>query len=81
MADVAAYYRANYPFLSSAPEAELLEFVKWSVKPNAAGGLTWKIDPAVRNIPRTGAAARPIDLWVPLRPRSGEGAGGTRRRQ
>jgi pimeloyl-ACP methyl ester carboxylesterase len=65
MADVAAYYRANYPFLSGAPEAELLEFVKWSVKPTPSGGLTWKIDPAVRNIPRTGAAARPIDLWVP----------------
>ena len=64
MADVAAYYRANYPFLSNASESELLEFVKWSVKPTP-GGLTWKIDPAIRNIPRTGAAARPIDLWVP----------------
>jgi pimeloyl-ACP methyl ester carboxylesterase len=65
LADVAAYYRANYPFLSNAPEAELLEFVKWSVKPLPSGGLTWKIDPAIRNIPRTGTAARPIDLWVP----------------
>lgn len=66
MAEVAAYYRANYPFLTHAPEAELIEFVKWAVKPTPEGRLTWKIDPAVRNVPRTGAAARPIDMWVPF---------------
>ena len=65
MAEVAAYYRANYPFLAEAPEAELTEFVRWAVKPAADGRLTWKIDPAVRNIPRTGTAARPMDMWVP----------------
>jgi pimeloyl-ACP methyl ester carboxylesterase len=65
MTEVAAYYRANYPFLSNAPDDELFEFVRWAVKPTPEGGLTWKIDPAVRNIPRTGAAARPIDMWVP----------------
>ena len=63
--EVAAYYRANYPFLASASEAELHEFVRWAVKPAENGRLTWKIDPAVRNIPRTGTAARPLDMWVP----------------
>src|SRR5277367_694706 len=65
LAEVAAYYRANYGFLASTPEPELLEFVRWSVKPSETGRLTWKIDPSVRNIPRTGTAARPIDMWVP----------------
>jgi len=65
MAEVAAYYRANYPFLTNVPEPALLEFVKWAVKFTPDGRLTWKLDPAVRNIPRTGAAARPIDMWVP----------------
>jgi pimeloyl-ACP methyl ester carboxylesterase len=65
MAEVAAYYRANYQYLAAAPEPELLEFVRWAVKPTDDGRLTWKIDPAVRNIPRTGAAARPMDMWVP----------------
>ena len=64
LAEVAAYYRANYPFLAATPEAELVEFVRWAVKPDGAGRLTWKIDPAVRNIPRTGTAAKPMDLWV-----------------
>jgi pimeloyl-ACP methyl ester carboxylesterase len=66
MAEVAAYYRANYPFLTHAPENELLEFVKWAVKRTPGGRLTWKLDPAIRNVPRTGAAARPIDMWVPF---------------
>lgn len=64
MAEVAAYYRANYPFLAATPEAELIEFVRWAVKPAGDGRLTWKIDPAVRNVPRTGTAAKPMDLWV-----------------
>jgi pimeloyl-ACP methyl ester carboxylesterase len=63
--EVAAYYRANYPFLAAASEPEVIEFVRWAVKPADNGRLTWKIDPAVRNIPRTGAAARPVDMWVP----------------
>jgi pimeloyl-ACP methyl ester carboxylesterase len=63
--EVAAYYRANYPFLATTPDPELREFVRWAVKPAANGRLTWKIDPAVRNIPRTGTAARPLDMWVP----------------
>jgi pimeloyl-ACP methyl ester carboxylesterase len=44
----------------------LIEFVCWAVKPAGDGRLTWKIDPAVRNIPRTGTAARPMDMWVPF---------------
>jgi len=43
----------------------LRDFVRWAVKPADDGRLTWKIDPAVRNIPRTGTAARPLDMWVP----------------
>jgi pimeloyl-ACP methyl ester carboxylesterase len=46
-------------------EAELLEFVKWAVWPTANGRLTWKMDPAIRNQPRTGSAARPLDMWLP----------------
>jgi pimeloyl-ACP methyl ester carboxylesterase len=65
LAEVAAYYRANYTFLARTPDPELLEFVRWAVKPNGHGRLVWKIDPAVRNIPRTGTAARPMDMWVP----------------
>ena len=66
LAAVAAYYRANYPFLAATPEPELIDFVHWAVKPAGDGRLTWKIDPAVRNIPRTGTAARPMDMWVPF---------------
>jgi len=65
LAEVAAYYRDNYPPLRQVPEAALLEFVKWAVKPAADGGLVWKMDPAIRNPPRSGTAARPMDLWMP----------------
>lgn len=65
LAEVAQYYRENYPALAETPAAELQEFVKWSVRPSGDGKLTWKLDPAVRNVPRTGTAARPMDLWVP----------------
>ena len=36
------------------------------MKPAAGRRLTWKLDPAVRNVPRTGSAARPVDMWVPF---------------
>jgi len=62
--EVAAYYRANYPAMSNIPEADLVEQVKWSVKPADNGKLTWKMDPQIRRPPRT--AARPLDLWVPF---------------
>ena len=65
LAEVGAYYRDNYPALKSVPEDGLLEFVRWAVRPVDGGGLTWKLDPAIRNIPRTGTAARPMDLWMP----------------
>ncbi|HXZ88267.1 MAG TPA: alpha/beta hydrolase [Candidatus Binataceae bacterium] len=66
LGEVAAYYRENYPALRETPEAALTEFVKWAVKPGPGGRLVWKMDPAVRNIPRTGSAARPMDMWVPF---------------
>jgi pimeloyl-ACP methyl ester carboxylesterase len=62
--EVAAYYRANYPAMSNIPEAELVEQVKWSVKPAGNGKLTWKMDPQIRKPMRT--AARPLDMWVPF---------------
>ncbi|HZP45859.1 MAG TPA: alpha/beta hydrolase [Candidatus Binataceae bacterium] len=65
LAAVADYYRENYPYLRATPQAELLDFVKWSVRPGPDGSLVWKMDPAIRNPPRTGTAARPLDLWVP----------------
>lgn len=64
LAAVAAYYRETYPPAAKLGEAELAEWVRWSVKPAAGGGLTWKMDPAVRRPPRGGSAARPIDLWT-----------------
>jgi pimeloyl-ACP methyl ester carboxylesterase len=62
---VANYYRENYPYLRDTPQAQLLDFVQWSVRATTNGSLVWKMDPAIRNMPRTGTAARPIDLWVP----------------
>jgi esterase len=65
LADVATYYRDNYPALESAPEDELLDFIQWAVRPAEGGGLVWKLDPAIRIIPRSGTAARTMDLWMP----------------
>src|SRR4029077_5902628 len=63
MAEVGAYYRATYPPAAALSHGELTEWVRWSVKPTEDGGLTWKMDPAVRRPPRGGSAARPIDRW------------------
>jgi len=65
MTEVSAYYRATYPPAAKLSDAELSEWVRWSVKPAENRGLTWKMDPAVRRPPRGGSAARPIDLWLP----------------
>jgi pimeloyl-ACP methyl ester carboxylesterase len=65
MTEVLAYYRVTYPPAAKLSDAELTEWVRWSVKPAEDGGLTWKMDPAVRRPPRGGSAARPIDLWLP----------------
>jgi pimeloyl-ACP methyl ester carboxylesterase len=65
LAEVAAYYRQNYPMMRDMPSEELLEFVKWTVRPVNDQTLRWKMDPAVRNVPRTGSSARPLDMWVP----------------
>jgi pimeloyl-ACP methyl ester carboxylesterase len=64
LGEVADYYRHNYPAMRHMPEQELLEFVKWAVRPAENGALRWKIDPAIRNVPR-GSSARPLDMWVP----------------
>jgi len=65
MAEVRAYYRATYPPAVKLSDSELTEWVRWSVKSTEDGGLTWKMDPAIRRPPRCGSAARPIDLWLP----------------
>ncbi len=65
LADVAAYHRQVYPPMAAISEAQLIELVKWSVKPTGNGRLTWKMDPAIRRPPRGGSAARQMDLWVP----------------
>ncbi|MGH7986183.1 MAG: alpha/beta fold hydrolase [Candidatus Binataceae bacterium] len=62
--EVTAYYRENYPPLSAMPNDALREFVRWTVKPQN-GKLAWKMDPAIRNLRRTGTAARAMDLWLP----------------
>jgi pimeloyl-ACP methyl ester carboxylesterase len=64
--EVAAYYRANYVALAQAPEDDLREKVRWSVKPTEDGGLTWKLDPAIRRPIRGGTAQQRLDLWVPF---------------
>ena len=63
--EVVTYYRENYPPMRQMPADELRDFVQWAVRPGPEGRLVWKLDPAVRNIPRTGSASRPLDLWVP----------------
>jgi pimeloyl-ACP methyl ester carboxylesterase len=65
IAQVADFYRENYPMMQRMPEQVLLEFVKWAVTPSERGTLKWKLDPAIRNVPRSGSGARPLDLWVP----------------
>jgi esterase len=65
LGEVGECYRQNYPAMRQMPEQELLDFVKWAVKPAEGGTLRWKIDPAIRNAPRSGSSARPLDMWVP----------------
>ncbi|HSR58340.1 MAG TPA: alpha/beta hydrolase [Candidatus Binataceae bacterium] len=64
--EVGAYYREHYPPMRNLPEQQLLDQVRWSVKPAPNGKLTWKMDPQVRKPIRGGAAARPLDMWVPF---------------
>jgi pimeloyl-ACP methyl ester carboxylesterase len=65
LTEVAAYYRENYPPMASMGEAALIEAVKWSVKPIAAGKLGWKMDPAVRGPMRSISAAQPSPAVLP----------------
>jgi pimeloyl-ACP methyl ester carboxylesterase len=55
------WYRANYPQLAGMGDAEFREYVTWQVKPDPQSGLTWKMDPVVRNNPRRGD---PAQLWA-----------------
>jgi len=65
MSAVVAYYRQHYPPLAAAPEPAVLRWVEPLVKPASAGGLTFRMDPAVRRAMRAaGAAARMPDLWM-----------------
>jgi len=66
IAEVAAYFRTNYPPLSKLPESDLREAVKWSVKPGPNGGLIWKSDPNIRRPPRGATTQNRLDLWVPF---------------
>ena len=63
--EVGEYYRRNYPAMRQMAQPDLLEFVKWAVKPGDTGTLRWKIDPAIRNVPRSGSEARSLDMWLP----------------
>ncbi len=64
--EVVEYYRANYQPMAKMARDELRELVRWSVKPGADGGLTWKMDPNVRRPLRGGTAQQRLDLWVPF---------------
>jgi esterase len=67
IAEVVAYYRAIYPPIAKDPDAVVIEWVKWSVKPTDRGTLTWKMDPAVRQALRE-AQNTPLpqfDVWQP----------------
>jgi pimeloyl-ACP methyl ester carboxylesterase len=66
LAEVATYYRKIYPPAARMPEADLIEWANWSVKPAPDGSLTWKMDPAVRRPMRGGTAQQRFDLWVPF---------------
>ncbi len=65
LAEVVSYHRKIYPQMARMPERDLIETVKWSVKAAPGGGLTWKMDPAVRRPMRGGTAQQRFDLWVP----------------
>ncbi|MGH7948387.1 MAG: alpha/beta fold hydrolase [Candidatus Binataceae bacterium] len=61
--EVAEYYRKTYPPAAKLAPEQLIEFVKWAVKPGGDGRLVWKMDPAIRR-PMRGPSARPFDLWI-----------------
>ncbi|HYA34751.1 MAG TPA: alpha/beta hydrolase, partial [Candidatus Binataceae bacterium] len=63
---VAAYYRKIYPPAAKMTSEAVLEMARWSVKAAPNGKLGWKMDPQIRRPVRGGAAARPLDLWVPF---------------
>jgi pimeloyl-ACP methyl ester carboxylesterase len=65
LTEAGEYYRRNYPAMSQLPQLELMDFVKWAVERAVNGKFRWKMDPAIRNVPRSGSGARQLDMWVP----------------
>ena len=67
IAEVVTYYRAIYPPIAKHPDEDVIEWVRWSVKPTDRGTLTWKMDPAVRQALREAqnTPAPQIDVWQP----------------
>ncbi|MGD0075065.1 MAG: alpha/beta hydrolase [Candidatus Binataceae bacterium] len=65
--EVVAYYRDIYPPITKHPEQDVIEWVKWSIKPTDHGTLTWKMDPGVRRALREALNVPPpqIDTWKP----------------
>ncbi|HYB90298.1 MAG TPA: alpha/beta hydrolase [Candidatus Binataceae bacterium] len=63
---VANYFREINSTMAALAETELREWARSSVKPAPDGGLTWKMDPAVRRPMRGGAGQQRLDLWVPF---------------
>ncbi len=66
MAEVVAYYREIYPPVATEPDAVVIEWVRWSVKPTPHSTLIWKMDPAVREAIRQAQAtpAPQLDVWA-----------------
>ncbi|MBI3953912.1 MAG: alpha/beta hydrolase [Chloroflexi bacterium] len=59
--EVADWYHQNYPFLRGLGRQELLAYAGYAVRPDPAGGLTWKMDPAVR---QALSRPQPEDAWA-----------------
>jgi pimeloyl-ACP methyl ester carboxylesterase len=65
LGEVVKYYKQNYPPMAKLADDVVAEQVKWSVKPDADGGLVWKMDANVRRPLRGGTAQQRYDMWVP----------------
>jgi pimeloyl-ACP methyl ester carboxylesterase len=63
--EAVSYTRSIYPAMAKLPDAQVREWVKWSLKDAPGSGLTWKMDPAVRRPMRGGPSQQRFDLWVP----------------
>ncbi len=59
--EVKAHYRAVQ--FGPGDDADFAAMLKWLVKPAAGGGLTWKMDPAIRKPPPGTSTVLPIGFW------------------